>query len=216
MVVLDQQHVLEPVEDLAKVAGALSGQAGAEGVLPARRQNEGTGAGGKRLLERVRLRSVVVDGDRDRNQSERPEQVEDADEARVFDCDPVAGYELGSERALDSVECAGDDRQRRALADTGAAPPGSAEEPPAAKLAIGRADGHRADAELGCELADRRQSRPRRQLSVTDRSLDARPNAASGAPDDSVPQARARHEADRWSDVARPGRTWHIRLAPYV
>src|SRR5439155_1150633 len=63
MVVLDQQHVLELVEDLAKVAGALSGQAGAEGVLPARRQNEGTGAGGKRLLERVRLRSVVVDGD---------------------------------------------------------------------------------------------------------------------------------------------------------
>src|SRR5437763_2212441 len=113
MVVLDQQHVLELVEDLAKVAGALTGQAGAEGVLPAWRQNEGAGAAGKRLLERLRLWPVVVDGDRDRNESERPEQVEDADEARVFDCDPVAGYELGSERALDSVECAGDDRQRR-------------------------------------------------------------------------------------------------------
>src|SRR5881392_3561033 len=113
MVVLDQQHVLELVEDLAKVAGALTGQAGAEGVLPARRQNEGAGTGGKRLLECLRLRSVVVDGDRDRNESERPEQVEDADEARVFDCDSVAGCELGSERALDSVECAGNDRQRR-------------------------------------------------------------------------------------------------------
>ena len=83
---------------------------GAGGILASRGRDDGPRPAAQRAVEPVGIEPAPVDGDGLDRQPEGMHQVGDPRPARVLDDDPVAGPELGLQRALDRVERAAGDR----------------------------------------------------------------------------------------------------------
>ncbi|RPK65895.1 hypothetical protein EES44_12835 [Streptomyces sp. ADI96-15] len=141
VVVLDEQHLGVGGEHLAQLPGARLGDGRAGRVLGPAGEHHGARAFRQRPPDLPGQRPLVVDGDRQRPQPERRDEVEEAPPARVLDREGVTGPQVSGEDTLDGVEGAGG-RGERARGD-----------------AVGREGGAREPGELGVQ----------RLLSVEDR-----------------------------------------------
>lgn len=104
MVVLHQQHIRVARQHALKGRHPLGVHRCAHRVLRARDDHGGADSLLERGLERLRDEAQLVNRNRDRNQSERAEDVTDREVSRVVDQHPIAGTEVRLEDPLERVE----------------------------------------------------------------------------------------------------------------
>ena len=116
--VLDEQEVVLR-EQAAERRGTRLAERRAEGILSVRCDDERVEAAGEGALERGGIRAVVVERDRHRPQVHGMEQVEQPRKGGILDPDPIAGPQVRLEHALEPLQGAAGEAQRRRV-DAGA------------------------------------------------------------------------------------------------
>ncbi len=112
VVVLHEQGPRIPAEHVAELAGARRGDHGTRGVLGPVGHDQGPCPAVQRPFHGFGARAVVVDGDRNRPQSECRDQVQQTRPGGVLHGHRVPGPQMGVEHALDGVERPGGDGDR--------------------------------------------------------------------------------------------------------
>ncbi len=112
MVVLDDQQMLVPGEDLPEGRGPVLVHRRAIGVLRAGHGEHRLGPALDRSSQCLGDEPELIDLDRDGDQAERDQQIEDADVRRVLDDHAIARTQMGLKDALGAVERPGHDGER--------------------------------------------------------------------------------------------------------